>query len=116
MTKHLLLLAIAIGLTACASTRVVPIGPDTYMIQRQGGTGFVGTNSLKMDALEGAGAYCADRGKHLFVVSTSEQPAAAMGRYPSADVQFRCLEKGDPALARPTLAPAPDSRIVIEQK
>lgn len=109
-------LTLMISLAGCASSRVVPIGPDTFMIQRQGGTGFSDVGGLKMDAIEGAGAYCAKDGKHLSIVSVEAVPSRGMGQYPQADVQFRCLKTGDPDLKRTSLERAPEQKIVIQNQ
>lgn len=108
------LLVALVVLSGCASTRVVPIGPDTYMLQHQGASGFVGNNSVRMDAYDDASKYCSSMEKHFLVVSSSDSPAGPF-RYPSTDIQFRCLNKSDPDLRRPTLEPVADTTIEVKK-
>lgn len=104
-------------LPACASsTEIVPEGPDTYVAYKQAATGFSGTAPLKMEAMRDAAKYCEGEGKKYVVVSTSENPGGALGRYPGAEVRFRCLEAGDPDLKRPTLKPAASTVIEVRQE
>ena len=109
-----IIIAMLVMVSGCASTRVVSIGKDTYMVQREAGTGFSGTNGIKMDALEAAGAHCKLIKKELEVVSTSENPGGIIGKYPSADVQFKCLDANDPNLRSPTLTPVSATTIEVK--
>jgi hypothetical protein len=101
-------------LPACASSPViVPEGPDTFVAYKQAATGFSGTAPLKIEAMQAAGAHCADLGKKFVVVSTNETPGGALGRYPGAEVHFRCLDEGDKDLKRPTMRPNADTVIEV---
>lgn len=79
-------------LQACAtpSTGVVPIGDGISSVTHQGAGAWVSTNSLKAAALQEAGVSCHLAGKGLRVVHTKEIPAGAFGRWPEAEVLFRC--------------------------
>ena len=112
----LLIVPILLLVTGCASNSgVIPIGQNTFMVSRQAATGFSGSGKLKGEAFQEASEYCTKIGKYLQVVSTEEaKPPYILGNFPKAEVQFRCLDKNDPELSRPTLKPMPN--IVIENK
>lgn len=57
-----------------------------------------------------AQAFCASEQK-VFQIVRTDQLGAAPGRMPSAEVQFMCLDKGDPEIARPKLRKDPDTII-----
>jgi hypothetical protein len=101
-------------LVGCASNSgVVPIGPDTFMVSRQAATGFSGLGNLKAEALREAEEFCAGKGKTMQIVnSTESQPPYIFGNFPKAEVQFMCLDAGDPELARPKMRKEAD--VVIE--
>lgn len=113
--SKLILIAVLL-LTGCASNSgVIPIGQNTFMVSRQAATGFSGSGKLKAEAFQEATEYCTRIGKYLQVLSTEEaKPPYILGNFPKAEVQFRCLDKNDPELSRPTLKPVPN--IVIENK
>lgn len=105
MRNILLACAGAMALCGCAMTsKVVPIGPDTYMVSKQASTGFSGTGTVKAEAMEIAGNYCSKQGKTMQVTHTEEsRPPYVLGNFPRAEVQFMCLSNGDPELARPKM-------------
>jgi len=105
MGMRTLILVAILALSGCASsTGVVPTGPDSYMVTREGGSAFVGTNGLKADAYREASDYCAKNGKTIEVVSTQEQSGGFM-RYPHAEVNFMCLSPGDRDYGHTKLVP-----------
>ena len=114
--RILLISLTALFASGCATNSgVVPVGQNTYMVSRQAATGFSGSGKLKAEAFQEASEYCTKISKYLQVVSTEEaKPPFILGNFPKAEVQFRCLDKNDPELSRPTLKPVPN--IVIENK
>jgi len=114
--KKVLTLGMVLLLTGCATNSgVVPIGQNSYMVSRQAATGFSGSGKLKAEAFQEASEFCTKISKYLQVVNTEEaKPPFILGNYPKAEVQFRCLDKNDPELSRPTLKPVPN--VVIENK
>ena len=110
--KKILLLLLVLS-SGCSTTRIAPIGPDTYLVQRKAGTGYTSASGLKMDALEAANEHCSKMNKKLLVVSTETQ-AVAFASTPSADVQFMCLDANDPELKRPKLESVPNNRIEVK--
>lgn len=90
-------------LSGCATnSEVVPIGPDTYMVSHQAGSGFSGAGTIKAETIKEANEYCTKQNKFFRVTNTSEsQPPYVFGNYPRAEVQFMCLDSKDPDLTRP---------------
>jgi hypothetical protein len=87
------------------------------MVSRQAATGFSGSGTLKAEAFREANDFCANQGKMLQVVNTTEaKPPYVLGNFPKAEVQFMCLKRGDPELSRPKLEPGADSVIEIRKK
>jgi hypothetical protein len=89
-----ILSAALVFLTGCAANPgVAPMGPDTYVVTRQAATGFSGTGDLKVEALREANQHCMSLKKEMHVVSATEsQPPYIFGKYPRAEVQFKCLD------------------------
>lgn len=103
------LLVLAVMMAGCASSRIAPLGPDTYLLHRSSGDVACSSGCATMNGLEDAGKYCANQGKKMLVVSTQQ------GGFES-DIQFRCLAEGDKELVRPTLTPVPQSVIKVEKQ
>jgi len=118
MKKFAALMAPAMLLAGCAtSSGVVTIGPDTFMMSKQAGSGFGGQGTLKADLFREGGAYCASQGKVLQVVNTSENAGPyILGNYPRAEIQFMCLSPNDPSLQRPKLQPSAGQVIELRNR
>lgn len=99
----------------CASTGVVPIGPDTYMISRQGGGAWTSTGKLKAEIIREGNEYCLSIQKKFMPVSTQTIPSE-FGRLPEAEMQFMCLTEGDYELRRPKpgLTPGTENKTTID--
>lgn len=112
-----LIFVTSLALTGCASNAgVVPTGPDSYLVSKQAATGFSGADTLKVDALKEANEYCLKKEKQVKVTHTSEaKPPYVMGNYPRAEVEFMCLNAGDPELTRPKLARDADTVIEVRK-
>jgi hypothetical protein len=115
---HPIAAIVALLLSACASSSgVVPIGPDTFLVSRQAGSGFTGLGSLKADAFREAGRYCTDQNKFIRVVNTTDSsPPYVLGNFPRTEIQFMCLESQDSELTRPKMQAAPASVVNIQGK
>ena len=116
--KRLLIVYTLTTLSGCAvNSGVVPLGPDTYTISHQGSGFWTMPNSLRNEALKEANQYCNSNGKSFRVVSMEMLPQIPLGvpggpRFPIAEVQFMCLDKGDADLTRPRMEEGAD--IIIE--
>lgn len=76
------------------------MGPDTYMIANSE-WGFTSGGYQKAEALKEASEYCKGQSKEMLLIS-STQNDVSWGKTPAAEIHFRCLLPGDPALKRPT--------------
>lgn len=90
--KKFILAATVTMLAGCASTGVVPVGVDVYMIGKQGGSFLTASTSLKAEAFQEANNYCAEQNKTMQVVSSKEIPAG-LAQFPQAEVQFKCASR-----------------------
>jgi hypothetical protein len=101
-------------LAACASSGVVPVGQDTFMVTKQSTTGFHSGASVKAELFPEAAAYCGKVGKELQPVAERLVDGVPGRSFASAELTFRCLAAGDPALSRPT--PRPYANVRVEQQ
>lgn len=107
----IIIIAAVVFLTGCASSGVVPMGQDTFMISKQSATGFHSASSVKADIYQEGSAYCASQGKEFQPVNDRGVDGVPGKSFANAEVQFRCLSKGDAELRRPTMKPIPNIRI-----
>ncbi len=101
--KRRMLLTIALTLTGCASTHVVPTGKDTYLATVR----FCGVCTASAKATETAAAYCESRGQVVTVTNISTVFGSG-----AADVRFMCSSAVDQAASRPDNG---TSTVVIKQ-
>ena len=95
---RILLMVTAMALTAgCASPSIVPMGSDTYMIAKDGSFTTFGGASVKGELYQQAYGYCQSKGKDMKPLKDASRDSG-YGRYANAEVQFKCLSPGDPAL------------------
>jgi hypothetical protein len=112
MKRILLQVSCILIVTGCASSGVVPIGKDTFMISDRGHSGMTSAGSLKAGIYREGMAYCASEGKEFQPIH--EQWVECVPNtfhWASAEIQFRCLNKNDPELSRPTMKPEANIRI-----
>lgn len=108
------LLLTAIALAACSSTSGVQrLGPDTYLLSTQVMFGPNKAGSSRTAALAQAGEYCAQQGKEI-LVDDFKTAGHAMSVTGDTQLTFKCLNKGDPDLRRPTYTQP--ATIVIEDR
>ena len=71
--------------------------------------------NLKAEAFSEANDFCVKNHKVFQVVNTKEAaPPYVLGNFPKAEVQFMCLNPGDPELTRPKMRKEADT--VIETR
>jgi len=86
-----LFLIIVIVLTGCASTGIVPMDKDTYMVsKRSAQVGFGTADGAKADVYQEANDFCAKQNKKLETVKI-EMIDSGFARPASASLQFRCV-------------------------
>lgn len=110
MSKSYAISLVSFLLASCASG-VVPIGPDTYMLSDTGAYSWSSGGNLKANIYRDAYVFCQKQGKEMMPAST-HQNDANFSNFAHAEVQFRCLAKGDPELQRPVMKTSPN--IVIQ--
>jgi hypothetical protein len=92
------------------------LGPDTYRINASRGLIMGGNMAAEKEALEDANRFCAQQNKQFMAIGTYEKGNTGLVINASGGYQldFRCLNSGDPGLARPTPTLAPN--IVIQDQ
>ena len=110
--QWLYLLVAVLCLNSCASSRIVRLSPDTYILSRSSAAGmFVNMSRLKGKVIQEANAFAESKGKIAICLSSNE--VRPVHGFPSFEYQFRVVEKDDPEARRTSLVPRPD--IVIEK-
>jgi len=90
--------AFLLSLGGCAlGPRVVPVGPQTYSVSAV--DGMISAPAREV-ALRAAHKYCAKRKLVMVPVSLDVHPGAIRERLATADLVFRALRPGDPAIGR----------------
>lgn len=89
--RVILLLSVAIA-TGCASTGVVPVGDDVFMLSKQSAAGMFGTPAgVEADIYQEANAFCEGRHQVLQTVDVQTQNAVPFVHEGSATLHFRCV-------------------------
>jgi hypothetical protein len=92
--KTIVALSVVFLLSSCASTGVVPIGDNTYMLSKKSaGCGFSSAEGTKSDLYIEANAYCAKQNKEIETVNANARDGVPFVRCASAELQFRCVNK-----------------------
>ena len=90
--KHGIVLLV-VGLSACASTGVVPMDKGTYLIAKKGPqVGFGPPIGIKGEAYTEANAFCAKEGKTVETIKL-EETNAGFARSAAVSLEFRCVPK-----------------------
>lgn len=97
--------------TSCAASGPVQIGRDTYMVANTGAWSWSSGAALKGELYQQANAWCHSRGLLIQPIITNANNGS-LSDFAHAELQFRCLNPGDPEIHRPFLGRAPD--VVIE--
>ena len=80
----------------------VPLGGDSYMLSSTGAWSWSAGAALKADLYRQADAFCRTKGKEYL----PERAVTNDGNFTTfahAEVDFRCLPQGDPALRHPSM-------------
>ncbi len=91
-------------LTGCMST-VVPSGPNTYYISKGSLPIWMSAANAKADCYHEADVWCAKRGLVMVPISSDAQDPIAFRSAGSAQLTFRALKPGDPAITNSTATP-----------
>jgi hypothetical protein len=86
-----LLVILALALTGCSSTGIVPMDRDTYMVAKKSHQFGMGPPvGAKADVYSEANEFCARQGRKVETV-TLEMTNSAFAREGSVTLQFRCV-------------------------
>lgn len=110
---EILIIASALALTGCASSGVLPMGREIYMIST---SNEISPAYAKRAALTEANEYCGKLGKQIVPLSTnSGAHRDAFGdNIATFDFTFRCVSENDPEFQRPTMQKG--ANIIIEDR
>jgi hypothetical protein len=87
-----IVILLMIGLSACASTGVVPIGQGVYMLTKKSAAcGFASAEGTMSDLYKEAGAYCATKGLEIATVEAIPRDGVPLVRCASAELHFKCV-------------------------
>ena len=99
------LAVLCLAVAACArSTGPQEVGRGTYRIGTSAVHAFGGSDGARVRAIEEAEAYCQGRGREVLLLRADTDPGSgSRGSRGRAEVHFRCVPQGDPALRRAEL-------------
>ena len=99
-TRFILPSCLFAGLVACGNSGPTPIGPDTYMLPATGPPNWSSGDALTADLFRQADAFCRGQDKELTPARVVAIDASFF--WPAqAEIEFRCLPRGNPGLTRP---------------
>jgi len=97
MKKLLISSIAALALVGCASTGVIPMDQDSYMIGKKDGSPGIGVSlSNKAEVYGEANTFCRAKGLEVKTLHITTTPAMP-GRLGSTELQFRCVSPGGAA-------------------
>jgi len=114
MNLHRILIIIAslILIAGCATSNIIPVGPETYMVTSSG-AGF-SSAGVRETVFEKANTFCTEKGLVMIPVSFKAEEGRPGRSVPNASLTFRALRSGDQAIQRPDIIEA-DENIHVTQ-
>lgn len=109
-------LLISLVVVGCASTGIVPIGKDTYMVSKQSATGYESAVGNKGQVLVEANKFCTRQGLVMVLVSLNTKDGVPGRSYATAELVFRAVGPEDAENQRPKLERAPDATIEVRNR
>lgn len=103
-------------LVACASTGIIPIGKDTYMVSKQSATGYESAVGIKGQILQEANEFCAKQGLAMVLVSLNTKDGIPGRSYATAELVFRAVRPDDAENQRLKLERGADTTIEIRNR
>jgi hypothetical protein len=101
LKKLIIFTTVALVLSGCASTGVIPMDQDTYMIGKKDGYPGVGISlSNKAEVYAEANTFCRAKGLEVKTIQVTTKPAYP-GLLGSTELQFRCVSPS--ASTKPTV-------------
>jgi len=116
--KSVITFAVALALTACASSSgVIKVGPDTFTISTSASPGKGGIPAAKRIAYQEASEECTRRGGlEVFTLSEKTSSPTWTEGMASMELNFRCLRSDDPEFQRQRLQSSPNNIIEKRQR
>lgn len=109
MKNIILVLLLAMGMSGCASSKLVQTGNDTYNISKQSATTYASGDAVIADLNVEAAKFCQEQGQEFQSVDTHHVDGVAGKTHSSAEVQFRCI--GSKAERRRKANSIPDTKL-----
>ena len=108
-------LSLTMLVAACASTGVVPMGRDTYMLSKSG-TALSSGATVKASLYREADAWCRKQG--LVMVPLSEDSSDGVpGRHlANAEIRFRAVSPGDVENQRTNMKPVANTIVEVHNQ
>lgn len=79
-----------LALFGCATNSgIVDLGGGNYVYEKEDSMAYNG-NSVKVEILKEASAFCTKQGKQFFVQSSAAKPYTPYSSFAGAEVQFSC--------------------------
>lgn len=95
-------------LSGCATSEIVPIGTNSYLIsQTSAGGMFKSMSSLKVEVIQRANKFAEAKGKIAIPISSKETPSRP-GQMPNFEYQFKLVDKDDPEAIGTSLSRSAD--------
>ena len=83
---------VAMALSACASTGIIPTGGGVYMVAKESpGCGLATADATLATLYKQANAFCENEGKKLETVSVESKDGIPFVRCAEANLHFRCV-------------------------
>jgi len=111
-----ILILFLIGIFGCASTGILSVGKDTYMVSKQSATGYQSAVGIKADVLREANEFCVKQGLIMVVISLKTKDGVPGRSYATAELIFRAVPPGDKENQRPVFEKGADTIIEIREK
>lgn len=113
LLSFLICIATVLG---CASTGVIPVGGNSYMVSKQTATGFQTAVSIKAEVLREANEFCEKKGLRMIVVSLRTKDGEPGRSYATADLVFKAVRETDTEYQEYVLKRDADKIIEIRER
>ncbi len=100
MRNIIMVLSLSVVIAGCASSEFTRMGRDTFSIKKQSFSTYSSADEVKDDLNKEGSEYCSDIGKVFLPINSKGEDGVRGLTYSNAEIQFRCLSKGDPELIR----------------
>lgn len=92
MKLRMISIAVSFAIAGCASTGVVAVGQDTFMLAKTGGTIGMSGAEVTADLYREANMFCSEKKKYVSTVNVSALDWQAFVRMASSKLEFKCVD------------------------